>query len=281
MGNRGSSHYSPIPPQPPEPRWAGEAGLGRCAVPAPLGSSPAAAAHRPRGLRASCSCVQGMTVPPRPPAGSSGASSGQAAVRRRIWSSRAGAAAQEALCGPSAPGRGAGRGDAKRSAVGAAQARPGVRASVAWGALREWRPRRASGAPWWLGGDSGGGFPGAGSARLSLGRRRRGRRLGLGARARGGRGVGAGFWASLELYPLSLRQEPNQSANLQASEPDVTLSAGRQPPRTTSRADLASSGAEGRFPPRSSAALGHRARISLAGDPMRTQALPGGQPLEP
>lgn len=68
-----------------------------------------------------------------------------------------------------------------------------------------------------------GGFPGAGRApALRLARRHRGRRLGLAARG------GAGFWASRELCPLSCSKKPNQKANLQASKPNVTLSAGRE-----------------------------------------------------
>lgn len=43
-----------------------------------------------------------------------------------------------------------------------------------------------------------------------------------------GTSAGAGFWASRELCPLSCSKKPNQKANLQASKPNVTLSAGRE-----------------------------------------------------
>lgn len=67
------------------------------------------------------------------------------------------------------------------------------------------------------------GFPGAGRAPAPrLARRHRGRSLGLAARE------GVGFWANRELCPLSCSKKPNQKANLQASKPSVTLSAGRE-----------------------------------------------------
>lgn len=145
-----------------------------------------------------------------------------------------------------------------------AQARPGVRVAVAWGSLREGRDGEQRGAPWRLGGTPAGAgcrvaraFPGLG-ARGSASPAVTTGDVSASPRTEG-TSVGAGFWASLELCPLSLRKEPNQKANLQASKLDVTLSAGRQLHQMTSRAYLASR-AEGSFPQRFSAGLGHHER---------------------
>jgi hypothetical protein len=226
-------------------------------MPAPPSSSRAAAAHRPRGLRAGCSGVQGMAVRRgcRPELW---ASSCQGATRQRIWSRIAGARAQGALYRPSA----ASSQGAETARV--AQARPGVPAAVAWGSLWEGWDGEQRGAPWRLGGTPAGAgcrdaraFPGLGARGSALPTVTTGD---VSASPRSeGTSVGAGFWVSLELCPLSLRKEPNQKANLQASKLDVTLSAGRQLHRMTSRAYLAS-GAEGSFPQRFSAGLGHQAR---------------------
>ncbi|XP_052595382.1 uncharacterized protein LOC128111146 isoform X2 [Peromyscus californicus insignis] len=201
---------------------------------------------------------------PRPPAGARGLAAVRG-LRGSASGARAlGARAQGTECGPSAPSQGTGM-------ARVARARPGVPAAFAWGSLREGRDREQRGAPWRLGGTPEGAgcrvaraFPGLG-ARDSASPAVTAGDVSASQRAEG-TSVGAGFWASLELCPLSLRKKPNQKANLQASKPDVTLSAGRQPHRMTSRAYLASR-TEGRLVQRFVAGQGHWARSSHAGSP--------------
>lgn len=70
------------------------------------------------------------------------------------------------------------------------------------------------------------GFPGAGGARPPASHAVTAGDVSASPGAEATRG-GAGFWASRELCPLSCSKQPNQKANLQASTPNVTLSAGR------------------------------------------------------
>lgn len=226
------------------------------------GSSPPRAAGRLQRR-------PGHDSPPRPPAGARGL----AAVRGLRGNAS----------GTRAPGgQGSGRrvrtlSTKPRNTNGprVARARPGVPAAFAWGSLREGRDGEQRGAPWRLGGTPAGAgcrvaraFPRLG-ARESTSPAVTAGDVSASQRAEG-TSVGAGFWASLELCPLSLRKKPNQKANLQASKPDVTLSAGRQPHRMTSRAYLAWH-TEGRLAQRIAAGQGHRAGSSRTESPRKIE----------
>lgn len=71
------------------------------------------------------------------------------------------------------------------------------------------------------------GFPGLGGRRLPSSHAVTASDVSASPRTEGTRG-GAGFWGSRELCPLSCSKKPNQKANLCASTPNVTLSAGRE-----------------------------------------------------
>lgn len=86
-------------------------------------------------------------------------------------------------------------------------------------------PRRLPGTP--ACNSVAGAFPGLGDCRLSASHAVTGGNVSASTREEGTSG-GAGFWASRELCPLSCSKKPNQKTNLQASKPNVTLSAGRE-----------------------------------------------------
>ncbi|XP_057345007.1 basic salivary proline-rich protein 3-like [Manis pentadactyla] len=97
---------------------------------------------------------------------------------------------------------------------------------------REGQEGERPGAPWRLRGPPAcsrvaGAFLELGARRLSASHAVTAGDVSASPRAEGTRG-GAGFWASRELCPLSCSKKPNQKANLQASKPNVTLSAGRE-----------------------------------------------------
>lgn len=194
----------------------------------PPGCSAAAAAHRPRGLPAGRSRVRGMSV-------------GRRRRPRGSWARRLpGWGRWGAGCGrgrgpreergdpPEDPRRSPGRG----AGSGLSAGRPGVPAAGS-GGIPAGRGRKAGG-PARPGGSEGPRLAAA-SPGLSRGWARADSPPGTPSprgtcRPRGAEGTrgGAGFWASRELCPLSCSKKPNQKANLQASQPNVTLSAGSQ-----------------------------------------------------
>lgn len=206
-------------------------------MPPPPGASPAAAAHRPRGLPAGRSRVRGMSVRHRPPAGVRGLAAvrelpGSASGARGLGGRVSGARARGPGRGPSA--RISERGKPFLRAGIYARERPGVPAAGGGGFLPGGVARRAEGAPWRLRGTRARAcgrvawaFPGLGARRLSALHAVTAGDVSASPRAEGTRGE-AGFWASGELCPLSCRKKPNQKANLQASKRNVTLSAGRE-----------------------------------------------------
>lgn len=180
------------------------------------GSSPPRAARRPQPRPGH------VSRPPPPPAGLVGSqpSGGRAGCGQ-------GRGPREERGDPPedprrSPGRGAGS--------GLSPGRPGVPAAGS-GGIPAGRGRKAGG-PARPGGSEGPRLAAA-SPGLSRGWARAGSPPGTPSprgtcrprRAEGTRG-GAGFWASRELCPLSCSKKPNQKANLQASQPNVTLSAG-------------------------------------------------------
>lgn len=255
-------------PQPPEPdgqvRRARKARDARAArlLTGRSGSSPPRAAGRLQRR-------PGHDSPPRPPAGARVLAVVRGLLGSSFGAGALGARAQGAECRPSALSQGTGLAQVART-------RPGVPTAFAWGSLREGRDGEQSGAPWRLGGTPAGAgcrvaraFPELG-ARDSTSPAVTAGDVSASQRAEG-TSVGAGFWASLELCPLSLHKKPNQKANLQASKPDVTLSAGRQPHRMTSYAYLAW-GTEGRLAQRFAAGQGHPVRSPRAKSPWKIES---------
>ncbi|XP_077797447.1 uncharacterized protein LOC144330349 [Macaca mulatta] len=232
-------------------------------MPPPPGASPAAAAHRPRGLPAGRSRVRGMSVRHRPPAGVRGLAAvrelpGSASGARGLGGWVSGARARGPGRGPSAQISEGGKPLPRAGAGIYAWERPGVPAAGGGGFLPGGAARRAARRALAAPRDPGSGlrsrrlgFPGAGSApALRLARCHRGRRLGLAARR--GDARRGWFLGERRALPIKLPQEAkskSQSPSLQTERHPISWE--RAPHRMTSRAYL-SSRAEGRLSERSS-----------------------------
>lgn len=209
-------------------------------MPPPPDSSTAAAAHRPRGLPARRSRVRGMSVRRCPAAGTHrlaafrelrSSASGVRGLRPRrgpgVGSLHADFRSRESL--PEDPWKFSTRGAGSRLSPGEARS-PSRRQRG--DPCREGEESEQSGARRRLPGTPAcnsvaGAFLGLGDCRLSASHAVPAGNVWASTREVGTSG-GAGFWPSRELCPLSCSKKPNQKANLQASKPNVTLSAGRE-----------------------------------------------------